>query len=152
MGLLDQVLGDVLGSQQPQSGVAAQQQAGLGAQPQAGFGAGLGGGIGGVLMQLLSGQARGAGPGGGLAGLIDGFRSAGLGHLADSWIGSGQNLPVSPDQLRNVLGQQQTEQMARQSGIPIETLLSQLAQHLPGVVDRLTPNGTLPAHSDLIET
>jgi len=102
-----------------------------------------------VLMGMLAGGQQGgmggSGPqGGGLADLVAGFRQAGLGHIADSWVGTGPNHPVSPDQLRNVLGQDRVQEMASQTGMDQSSLLSQLSQHLPKVVDGMTPNGQLP--------
>jgi uncharacterized protein YidB (DUF937 family) len=127
MGLLD-LIGGVLGQQQ-QPGT---QNSGM-AQ---------------VLTQLLAGQGQGQGygqsQGGGLAGLVDRFRNAGLGPVADSWVSRGPNQPVSPGQLRQVFGDEQVEQMADQSGMPEGNFLSQLSQHLPRAVDRMTPNGQIP--------
>jgi uncharacterized protein YidB (DUF937 family) len=106
-------------------------------------------GIGQVLTQLLAGQGGASsqgndpGQGGGLTGLIDRFRQAGLGHLADSWIGTGPNQPVAPDQLEHVLGHQQVATMAQQSGMDRGQFLSQLSQALPSVVDGMTPNGRI---------
>jgi uncharacterized protein YidB (DUF937 family) len=99
-------------------------------------------GMAGVLSQLLGGQ--GSNEGGGLARLLEQFRGAGLGHIAESWVGNGPNHPVTPGQLRDALGEDQTQQMARQSGLSVEDLLGQLAQHLPGLVDRMTPSGRVP--------
>ena len=125
MGLLDQLVGQVLGQQQ--TGAATPSS-----------------GIGGVLTQLLGGQGFGPNQGGGISGLIQQFRSSGLGHVADSWVGNGPNQPVSPQQLQTVFGQEQVQTMARQSGLPPDDFLSQLSQHLPRVVDGMTPNGRLP--------
>jgi len=63
--------------------------------------------------------------------------------VADSWVGTGQNQPVSPDQLERVFGRQQVDTMAEQSGMDRGGFLSQLSQHLPSVVDRMTPNGRI---------
>ena len=68
-----------------------------------------------------------------------------MGAIAQSWIGNGANQPVSPEQLQGVLGADQVQSMATQSGLAPTDLLSQLSQHLPGLVDRMTPNGTLPS-------
>jgi uncharacterized protein YidB (DUF937 family) len=122
MALLDQILGRVLGQQQPTAGS----------------------GIGGVLMQLLGGQGSTQNPGGGITGLIQQFTGAGLGHVANSWVSTGPNQPVSPQQLKTVFGDTQVETMARQSGLPSQDFLSQLSQHLPRVVDGMTPDGRVP--------
>jgi uncharacterized protein YidB (DUF937 family) len=96
-------------------------------------------------MQLLGGQgSSSANQGGGIGGLIQQFRDAGLGHVADSWVGTGPNQPVSPQQLQRVFGEDQVQSMARQSGLPAQGFLSQLSQHLPRVVDGMTPDGRLP--------
>jgi uncharacterized protein YidB (DUF937 family) len=131
MGLLDQVLGGLMGG----SG---------GASP-----------IQGVLMNMLGGGQQGGGQqggmagagqgmGGGLGGLLSSFQQAGLGHLAESWIGNGQNQPVSPQQLQSVFGQNQVQTMADQAGMPQQDFLSQLSQHLPNAVNGMTPNGQIP--------
>ena len=129
MSLLTQVLGGVLGgagggSSSPLQNVLTGMLAGGGQQ------GGMGGGLG--------------GQGGGLGDLVASFQRAGLGHIADSWVGTGPNHPVSPDQLRNVLGQDRVQDMANQAGMDQSSLLSQLAQHLPKAVDGMTPNGRLP--------
>ena len=85
-----------------------------------------------------------AGPGG-LTGLLGRFQQAGLGHVADSWVATGSNHSISPQQLEQVLGQQQVQQMAQQANMQPQDLLSQLSQVLPHLVDRLTPNGQMPS-------
>ncbi|HWI29231.1 MAG TPA: YidB family protein [Stellaceae bacterium] len=82
---------------------------------------------------------------GGLPGLVQNFESAGLGGIVSSWIGSGQNQPISPDQLRDALGAERVQWLANRTGIPADTVLAQLSQHLPGIIDKLTPHGELPA-------
>ena len=82
--------------------------------------------------------------GGGLGGLLSAFEGAGLGHIAQSWVGNGPNQPVSPQQLQGVLGDDQVQSMASQSGMAPNDFLSQLSQHLPNVVHGMTPNGQLP--------
>jgi uncharacterized protein YidB (DUF937 family) len=127
MGLLDQVIGGLMGG-----------------------GAGGGSPIQGVLMSLLGGgqqpgnQVMGQGLGGGLAGILSSFQQAGLGHVAQSWVGNGPNQPVSPQQLQGVFGTDQVQTMATQSGLAPQDFLSQLSQHLPNVVNGMTPNGRLP--------
>jgi uncharacterized protein YidB (DUF937 family) len=101
----------------------------------------------GALMNLLSGgrgQNNTDPNSGGLKGLISAFEQAGMGHIVQSWIGTGANAPVSPGQLRSALGDGQVQAMAKQSGVPPQQLLSELSQHLPQAVDRATPNGKLP--------
>ena len=110
---------------------------------------GLMGGAGGssspmqsVLMSMLGGQ-QGGGMGG-LGGLLSQFQQAGLGHVADSWVGNGPNQPISPDQLHNVLGEDRVRSMADQVGMAPTDFLSQLSQHLPNAVNGMTPDGQLP--------
>ncbi|MFL5281414.1 MAG: YidB family protein [Rhodopila sp.] len=97
----------------------------------------------GVLMGLLGGQQSSVGQGG-LGGLVSSFQQAGLGDVVQSWIGHGPNQPVEPGQLRQVLGDEQVQSMASQSGMAPTDFLSQLSQHLPRAVDSMTPNGRLP--------
>lgn len=93
-----------------------------------------------------------AGDGGlldGLGGLIDRFRQSGQGKVVDSWVGSGPNQPVSPGQVGNVLGSDVLKNLAARSGMSEEELIQQLSQILPGVVDKLTPQGRLPTSAEL---
>ena len=139
MGLLDSVIGGLMGggASSPIGGVLMSmlggggQQAVMGGQPgMMGGGMGMGGMDGGMA--------------GGLGGLVSSFEQAGLGHIAQSWIGNGPNQPVSPDQLQSVLGQGQVQGMASQAGMEPQDFLSQLSQHLPNAVHGMTPNGQLP--------
>lgn len=91
-----------------------------------------------TAMQLLNGA-------GGLQGLVQQFEQGGLGHIVQSWIGTGQNLPISPQQLQQVLGSSQLQQIAGRLGLPPDVLAQQLSHVLPHVVDGLTPNGQIPA-------
>lgn len=128
MGLLESILGSVM------SGAA-------GASP-----------IQGVLSSMLGGgqqngmgmAGQGAGMTGGLSGLVSQFEQAGLGHVAQSWVGNGPNQSVSPQQLQSVFGESQVQGMASQADMQPQDFLSQLSQHLPNVVHGMTPNGQLP--------
>jgi uncharacterized protein YidB (DUF937 family) len=94
------------------------------------------------------------GPGGllgGLGGLLDKLQRGGLGNVANSWVGSGQNQPVSPSQLGPALGPDIIKALAQRSGLSEEELSKQLSQILPGVVDKLTPAGRLPTLAELSE-
>lgn len=84
---------------------------------------------------------------GGLNGILDKFKQGGLGDVAASWVGKGENLSISAEQISSVLGSGQIAEMAAKFGITPEVLSSQIAQHLPGVVDKLTPNGEVTADS-----
>lgn len=124
MGLLDQILGGV--------GSALGQQAG----------AQGGGGLLSVLMQLVNSQP------GGLQGLLAKLTEGGMGQHVQSWVSTGQNMPISPDQLSQALGGGQLAQLAQQFGLSQDHLAGGLSQLLPDVVDKLTPNGEL--HEDSI--
>lgn len=122
MGLLDSVIGALGGAQ-----------------------GGNGGGQGDALQAIIAMLAQGNGPGGGgLGGLMQQFQQGGLGDLVASWVGTGQNLPVSPGQLQDVLGSDMLSQFAQQLGLSQGQAADQLSQLLPQVVDKLTPNGQLP--------
>src|SRR4029077_19769397 len=86
---------------------------------------------------------------GGLGGLLDKLQKGGLGNVANSWVGSGQNQPVAPAQLGPALGSDLIKTLAQRSGLSEEELTKQLSQILPGVVDKLTPAGRLPTLAEL---
>jgi uncharacterized protein YidB (DUF937 family) len=86
---------------------------------------------------------------GGLGGLLDKLKNGGLSDAADSWVGTGQNKPVQPGQLGSALGQQTISDLAKRAGMSEQELLQQLSQVLPGVVDKMTPNGQLPNLSQI---
>jgi uncharacterized protein YidB (DUF937 family) len=134
MGLLDSVLGQVLGG-------AGQQQ-----QPQGGALGGLGGlGDLGGLAGALGGLLANNGAQGGLGGLVNKFEQAGMGDVIGSWIGKGDNAPISGDQLHNALGSDVVSSIASKLGINVATLLPMLATLLPALIDHLTPHGQVPA-------
>jgi uncharacterized protein YidB (DUF937 family) len=89
---------------------------------------------------------------GGLGGLLNKLQQGGLGNATNSWVGSGQNQPVSPTQVGSALGPNIVKQISQMSGIPEDELTKQLSQFLPGVVDKLTPNGRLPTVAELSES
>ena len=139
MGLLDSVIG-ALGQSQgsAQGGTSSGGQADhigsiVSMLGQGGQGGGQGGALGGI---------------GGLIGLVARMQQSGLGDIAKSWIGTGDNHPISPDQLGGVLGHDTVSNMAQQLGLNHGDLLSQLSQMLPQVVDKLTPQGQIP-HGDI---
>jgi len=88
---------------------------------------------------------------GGLGGLLDKLQKGGLGNAANSWVGSGQNQPASPGQLGSALGPEIIKILAQRSGLSEEEITKQLSQVLPGVVDKLTPQGRLPTVAELSE-
>jgi uncharacterized protein YidB (DUF937 family) len=132
MGLLDSVLGQVLGGALPQQ----PQDGGLGGLDALG-GGGLAGALGGLLAN--NGEV------GGLGGLVSKFEQAGMGDVIGSWIGTGENQPVSGGQLQDALGSDVISGLAQKLGINAATLLPMLATLLPMLVDRLTPRGQAPA-------
>ena len=84
---------------------------------------------------------------GGLGGVLDKFKAGGLAEQAASWVGKGENLPVSAEQISSVLGNGAIAEMAAKFGIDPATLSTQIAQHLPTVIDKMTPNGAVEADS-----
>ena len=90
-----------------------------------------------IIMSLIGGQ-------GGLNNLIGQFASNGLGDIVNSWTGTGNNLPISGDQLQNVLGKDKINQLASKVGMDSNSFTNQLSNLLPQVVDKLTPEGKVP--------
>jgi uncharacterized protein YidB (DUF937 family) len=89
---------------------------------------------------------------GGLGGLVEKLQKGGLGNAINSWIGTGQNQPVSPGQLGSALGPDVIKMLAQRSGLSEEEITQQLSQILPGVVDKLTPHGRVPTVAELSQT
>jgi uncharacterized protein YidB (DUF937 family) len=81
---------------------------------------------------------------GGLAGLVQTFKDKGLADAVSSWVSTGQNVPVSGEQIQSVLGSEQIQQVAEKMGISNEAASGSLASLLPEIIDKLTPNGSLP--------
>lgn len=150
MGLLDSVLGAVMNNGQSPN------------QGQAGAAAGLGG-LGGLLgvlasnpqlIQVVTNMLANNGSQGGLGGLMEKFQQAGMGDVIGSWVGGGQNHAISGDQLGQVLGRDTLSNIAAQLGVQPGEAAGQLSQVLPGLIDKLTPQGAAPAqglgeHQDL---
>lgn len=97
------------------------------------------------ILQMINNQP------GGLSGLIQRFHDKGLGGLVSSWVSTGQNLPISADQVQDVLGSEQVKEIAVKAGISPDAAGSHLAQLLPMLVDKLTPNGQVPQDASLLE-
>jgi len=97
------------------------------------------------IMQMISNQP------GGLSGLLQQFHDKGLGSLVSSWVSTGQNLPISADQIQHVLGSDQVKELAAKAGIAPDAAGSHLAQLLPFLIDKLTPNGQVPQNSSMLE-
>jgi len=118
-----------------------------------GLGGMLGGGGGGSLSDLLSGGlgslfggggSVGNGLSGGLGNLINDLQRSGQGKVVQSWVGNGPNQAISPASLESALGNDTIDALTKQTGMDRDELLSGISQHLPGLVDHLTPNGRLP--------
>ena len=114
------------------------------------------------LMDTISKLCSGSGEGtvdyvvqmlasheGGAAGLMKTFRDQGLGGVLSSWLGPGENQPISADQIRNVFGNERIAALANKCGVSPDVASAEIAQLLPVVVDKLSPHGTLPAGEDL---
>ena len=125
MGLLDQVLGatGALSSQQNE-----------GTNP-----------LFAAVLQMASNPQTG-----GLTGIVQSLENGGLGDVVKSWVSTGQNLPISAEQIQSVLGNEQVRNLATQLGIDPEQASSHLAQYLPQVIDKLTPAGNVPQGEDLL--
>lgn len=105
------------------------------------------GGLGGLggLLGGLTGQNPGGLLNGGLGELVDSFRQHGQGDIADSWIGTGPNREVAPQQLEQAIGRDVLDTLTQQTGLSREEILSRLSRELPHAVDRYTPEGRLPS-------
>jgi uncharacterized protein YidB (DUF937 family) len=140
MGLLDGLLGNVVGSMF--SGNQAQSPLG---SVLGGFGGGNQQQSGNLLLQLALSMLQ---QNGGLEGVLGKFRQGGLGQQADSWVSTGQNMNISADQLRQVFGSSAISDLAAQLGMSEGQASSTMAQLLPDVINRLTPEGQVPANSN----
>jgi uncharacterized protein YidB (DUF937 family) len=125
MGLLDDVLGGGLSN------------------AVSGLTGGNSGLAGGLLEMLGNNQS--------LQSVVGQFNRAGLGSVLSSWIGTGPNLPISADQISQVLSSDQLQQLAAKSGLSVNELSSKLSELMPSLVDKLTPNGQLPQGAGLME-
>jgi uncharacterized protein YidB (DUF937 family) len=118
-------------------------------------GGGIGGDLGGLLKGglggLLAGGAAGSVISGGLGDLLKQFQQNGQGETANSWVSPGPNKPISTGDLANALGADQINSLMSQSGLSRDDLLSGLSQHLPEVVNHLTPDGRLPTEDEVAD-
>jgi uncharacterized protein YidB (DUF937 family) len=133
MGLLDSLLGAVMGGggQNQNSGQAALINA---------------------VIQMIANKNADGGTAGGLGGLIGALTQGGLGNVASSWVGTGENQSVSAEQIQSALGNDNgglLAQIAQQAGMSNDDAASGLSQILPGLVDKLTPNGQIPQQESL---
>jgi uncharacterized protein YidB (DUF937 family) len=125
MGLLDGLLGNVLGGMTGDRSSSAQQQSPL------------------MQMALQMLQQHG-----GIEGILGKFQQAGYAEQAQSWVSTGENQPISADALQQVLGQGQLGQIAQQLGIGQGEAAGGLAAMLPQIIDQMTPQGQVPANSN----
>lgn len=88
---------------------------------------------------------------GGLAGLVATFKSKGLGDVMSSWIGTGENKSISPDQIKQALGSDKIQQIATKVGLSKDAASQHLSELLPQIIDKLTPDGKLPEAGKLGE-
>jgi uncharacterized protein YidB (DUF937 family) len=102
------------------------------------------GGLGGLLGSLGGGGVGGL-LGGGLGELVESFRQNGHGDVAESWVGTGPNKEVAPDQLEKAIGPDVLSHLTQQTGLSREELLARLSKELPQAVDKYTPEGRIPS-------
>lgn len=122
MGLLDQVVGALAGSQSGGNNALLE-----------------------TVMKMVNDPQHG-----GLQGLIQSFQQGGLGDIVNSWVAKGENLPISAEQIQNVLGGSSLANIASQLGVSQEHASGSLASMLPQLIDSLTPNGSVPEGGDLM--
>ncbi len=145
MGLLEGILGAVSAMQGGQ-----QQQAASNPMLNVVLGMLANSSGGGANTAAQSGNSGGMGAMGalgamgGLGALVSAFQGAGMGKVIESWIGTGQNMPINGDQLQQVLGQGKIADIAQQLGMSNQDTAGQLSQALPQIIDMLTPQGQAP--------
>lgn len=105
---------------------------------------GILGQLGAAVLPAVLGEVMGSGGQGGLNAIVAKLQQAGLGDIAKSWVGTGQNLPITADQLKQVLGSDVVRQLAARYNIPIDQVAEVLAHQLPQAVDKASPDGKLP--------
>ncbi|MCB4359729.1 YidB family protein [Quatrionicoccus australiensis] len=98
-----------------------------------------------TVLQLVNNPQTG-----GLGGLVQSFQQGGLAEIVNSWVSTGQNLPISAEQIQSVLGNSTLQDLAAKLGMSNEQISGGLASMLPQVVDQLTPNGEVPQGGDLL--
>jgi uncharacterized protein YidB (DUF937 family) len=97
-----------------------------------------------AVVPVVLSEVLGNGSQGGLNAIVARLQQAGLGDQVKSWIGNGQNLPITAEQLQQVLGSDTAKQLAARFNIPVDQLAKVLAQQLPVAVDHASPDGKLP--------
>ncbi|MBU5612877.1 YidB family protein [Geomonas azotofigens] len=119
MGIFDDVVGKVLGKSSESGGESSGLLKGV--------------------MDILTDKE-----GGGLSGLVQSFQQKGLGDTISSWIGTGQNTPISPEQIEEGLGSERIQNLAAKAGMSTEEVTAMLSEQLPDIVDKITPDGVVP--------
>jgi uncharacterized protein YidB (DUF937 family) len=104
----------------------------------------LGGIVGAGMVQVVNGIVE---KHGGLQGVVNEFERNGLGPTVKSWVSTGPNQPIAPDEVQRVLGADLLQQLSQRSGVPVQDLARKLAEVLPQAVDKMTPNGSIPTSS-----
>ena len=106
---------------------------------------GMLGQLGAAVLPAVLSEVLGSGGGqGGLSAIVAKLQQGGLGDQVKSWIGTGQNLPITAEQLQQVLGSDTVKQLAARFNIPVDQLSQVLAHQLPAAVDHASPDGKLP--------
>ena len=106
------------------------------------------GGVLGKLGGLLSGASVGSVLSGGLGDLVERFKQNGQGQAAESWVKTGPNQQLAPDQLEQAIGSDVLNTLSQQTGLSRQELLSRLTRELPEAVDKFTPEGRLPTEDE----
>jgi uncharacterized protein YidB (DUF937 family) len=140
MSGLDDILGGLMGGKGG-SGALGDMLGGLTGEGGRGGGAGAMG----ALLPILAGFLAS----GGLSKIMGGLKANGLSAQADSWVGTGSNQPVSGRDVEQAMGQEQIQQIAQQLGVSESEAADAVAQALPEVVDKVSPQGKLPPDQDL---
>ena len=125
MGLLDQIMGSMGGL----PGQAGEEDSGI---------------LGGLLGMTNNPET------GGLGGLVQSFQEGGLGEVVRSWVSSGENLPISADQIQSVLDSEQIQNLASKFGLSTDEVSGKISELLPQIVDKLTPNGSVAEDGDMV--
>jgi uncharacterized protein YidB (DUF937 family) len=140
-GGIGDILGGLLGGR---PGSASATNVPAGAKPGGSLSDLIPGGLGG----LLGGAAAGSVLSGGLGNLIKELQEGGHGRAAQSWVGTGQNEDIAPHHLADALGSDTIDALSQHTGLEREDLLAGLSQHLPDLINQLTPNGRLPSEEE----
>ena len=159
MGLFDQVIGGVTGSQGESSStsplvkallllLAAKAFTSYTNRPKASQAPRAPDKIDTSSDTIQSGILKGAPSLSGLSTLLKRLTNGGLGGPVKSWVGPGQNEPVPPDQLQKALGPDVIDKLQQQTGMPRDQLMAELSRILPQVVDKLTPEGRMPTKKE----